>query len=80
MCIRDRNKPCEIGDGNEALDKTLTDAAAKLDIWDSDNACNKAIEYLDSRSDANAYSARHGITRYQSGRIMLTAETSNAKD
>ncbi|MCI5792386.1 MAG: hypothetical protein MR011_03790 [Lachnospiraceae bacterium] len=75
-----KNKPCEPGDGNEALDKTLTDAAAKLDIWDSDNVCNKSIEYLDSCSDAKAYSARHGTTKYQYGRIMLTAETSNAKD
>lgn len=75
-----KNKPCELSDGNEALDKTLTDEGAKLDIWDRDNVCNKAIEYLDSCPDAKAYSARHGTTKYQYGRIMLTAETSNAKD
>lgn len=69
----------DIKDGFEADDNTASDESSGLDIWDKNNASNKAIEYLDSCSSREAYSALYGKTKYQYGRAVFCAETSNAE-
>ena len=66
-------------DGMEADDKTASEASKNLDIWDSENASNMAIEYLDSHPTKAEYAALYGKTKYQYGRALFCAETSGAE-
>ena len=66
-------------DGMEADDKTASEASKNLDVWDSENASNMAIEYLDSHPTKAEYAALYGKTKYQYGRALFCAETSGAE-
>lgn len=65
-------------DGNEPDDKTAENATAGLDAWDASNAANHVIEYLSKCPTKQSYAESHGRTKYQYGRILLNAETTQA--
>ncbi len=67
-------------DGMEADDKTMSEISKNMDIWDSENASNMVIEYLDSYPTKKEYAASHGKTKYQYGRALFCAETSGAEN